>query len=149
MLSWFEAAVLGVVQGLTEFLPISSSAHLRVVAELAGWEDPGAAFTAVTQLGTESAVLVYFRHDIVRIVTMWTRSLWRPELRGEPDAPPQRLGGRGSGEPGGQEACAEGVPRPGGVDHPRRRRGHSLPFSVRVGVQSTPGAELVDDAGVV
>ena len=86
MLSWFEAAVLGVVQGLTEFLPISSSAHLRVVAELAGWEDPGAAFTAVTQLGTESAVLVYFRHDIVRIVTTWTRSLWRPELRGEPDA---------------------------------------------------------------
>ena len=81
MLSWFEAAVLGVVQGLTEFLPISSSAHLRVVAELAGWEDPGAAFTAVTQLGTETAVLVYFR-DIVRIVTMWARSLWRPELRG-------------------------------------------------------------------
>ena len=72
--------------GLTEFLPISSSAHLRVVAELAGWEDPGAAFTAVTQLGTETAVLVYFRHDIVRIVTMWARSLWRPELRGRPDA---------------------------------------------------------------
>ena len=57
-----------------------------MVAELAGWEDPGAAFTAVTQLGTETAVLVYFRHDIVRIVTMWARSLWRPELRGEPDA---------------------------------------------------------------
>ena len=86
LLSWFEAAVLGVVQGLTEFLPISSSAHLRVVAELAGWEDPGAAFTAVTQLGTETAVLIYFRRDIARIVSTWTRSLWRPELRGEPDA---------------------------------------------------------------
>ncbi len=86
MLSWFEAAVLGVVQGLTEFLPISSSAHIRVVSELAGWEDPGAAFTAVTQLGTESAVLIYFRRDIARIISTWTRSLWRPELRGEPDA---------------------------------------------------------------
>ena len=69
MLSWFEAAVLGVVQGLTEFLPISSSAHTRVVAELAGWEDPGAAFTAVTQLGTEAAVLLYFRRDIARIIS--------------------------------------------------------------------------------
>ena len=86
MLSWLEAAVLGVVQGLTEFLPISSSAHIRVVSELAGWEDPGAAFTAVTQLGTEAAVLIYFRRDILNILTMWTRSLWRPELRGEPDA---------------------------------------------------------------
>jgi len=86
LLSWFEAAVLGVVQGLTEFLPISSSAHIRVVSELAGWEDPGAAFTAVTQLGTEAAVLLYFRRDIVRIISTWTRSLWRPELRGDPDA---------------------------------------------------------------
>ena len=63
-MSWFTAVVLGLVQGLTEFLPISSSAHLRVVAALAGWPDPGAAFTAVTQLGTEAAVLVYFRRDI-------------------------------------------------------------------------------------
>lgn len=86
MLDWYQAAVLGVVQGLTEFLPISSSAHLRVVAELAGWEDPGAAFTAVTQLGTESAVLLYFRKDIVRIVTTWSKSLVKPELRGDPDA---------------------------------------------------------------
>ena len=86
MLSWFEAAVLGVVQGLTEFLPISSTAHLRVTAELAGWDDPGAAFTAVTQLGTESAVLLYFRHDIARIVSTWARSLVRPELRGDIDA---------------------------------------------------------------
>lgn len=86
MLSWFEAAVLGLVQGLTEFLPISSSAHLRVVSELLGWDDPGAAFTAVTQLGTETAVLLYFRKDIWRIVTTWTRSLVRPELRGDIDA---------------------------------------------------------------
>ena len=82
-LGWFEAIVLGIVQGLTEFLPISSSAHLRVVAALLGWPDPGAAFTAVTQLGTEAAVLVYFRHDIREIVTTWTRSLYRRELRGE------------------------------------------------------------------
>ena len=86
MLSWFEAAVLGLVQGLTEFLPISSSAHIRVVSELAGWDDPGAAFTAVTQLGTEAAVLLYFRHDIVRIVRTWSLSLVRPELRGDFDA---------------------------------------------------------------
>jgi len=56
--SWLQAVVLGLVQGLTEFLPISSTAHLRIVAELAGWADPGAAFTAVTQIGTETAVLM-------------------------------------------------------------------------------------------
>lgn len=66
-MSWFEAAVLGVIQGLTEFLPISSSAHQLILGRLAGWGDPGAAFTAVTQIGTESAVLVYFRHDLVRL----------------------------------------------------------------------------------
>jgi undecaprenyl-diphosphatase len=86
VLSWFEAVVLGLVQGLTEFLPISSSAHLRIVAELAGWEDPGAAFTAVTQLGTEAAVLLYFRRDIANILRTWSLSLFRPELRGELDA---------------------------------------------------------------
>ena len=86
MIDWVQAAVLGVVQGLTEFLPVSSSAHLRVVAELFGWDDPGAAFTAVTQLGTEAAVLVYFRRDIASILGTWTRSLWTPALRGEQDA---------------------------------------------------------------
>lgn len=86
-IGWFESLVLALVQGLTEFLPISSSAHLRVVSALAGWEDPGAAFTAVTQLGTETAVLVYFWRDITRIVRAWSLSLWaRPELRGDPDA---------------------------------------------------------------
>jgi hypothetical protein len=67
-MSLWEALVLGVVQGLTEFLPISSTAHLRVVPALAGWDDPGAPFTAVIQIGTLAAVLVYFRADIVRIV---------------------------------------------------------------------------------
>lgn len=88
-MTWLSAVVLGSVQGLTEFLPISSSAHLRVVAALAGWPDPGAAFTAVTQLGTEAAVLLYFRRDIVGIVRTWTRSLRDPDLRGHPQA---RLG---------------------------------------------------------
>jgi undecaprenyl-diphosphatase len=74
-MSWIEAVVLGIVQGLTEFLPISSSAHLRIVGELFGWEDPGAAFTAITQIGTEAAVLLYFRHDIARIVVAWLGSL--------------------------------------------------------------------------
>ena len=65
--SAFEAIVLGIVQGLTEFLPISSTAHLRIVPAFAGWEDPGAAFTAVVQLGTMAAVLLYFRHELWRI----------------------------------------------------------------------------------
>ena len=83
-MSWIEAVVLGVVQGLTEFLPISSSAHLRIVGEAFGWEDPGAAFTAITQIGTEVAVLLYFRRDIARIVTTWLRSLRDKGLRSNP-----------------------------------------------------------------
>ncbi len=85
-MGWFEAVVLGVVQGLTEFLPISSSAHLRLVGEAFGWDDPGAAFTAITQIGTEAAVLLYFRHDIGRIIGAWVSSLFRSERRGDPDA---------------------------------------------------------------
>jgi undecaprenyl-diphosphatase len=81
-----KAVVLGVIQGLTEFLPISSSAHLRIYPELFGWGDPGAAFTAVIQIGTELAVLIYFRKDIWRIATMWLRSLVKPEYRGHLDA---------------------------------------------------------------
>lgn len=72
-----QAAILGIVQGLTEFLPISSSAHLRIVPALVGWPDPGAAFTAVVQIGTLVAVLAYFRRDIVRIAFAWTRGLVR------------------------------------------------------------------------
>lgn len=85
-MSWFEAFILGLVQGLTEFLPISSSAHLRLAAAFAGWEDPGAAFTAVTQIGTEAAVLIFFRKDIGRIVTAWFRSLFSREARRDHDA---------------------------------------------------------------
>jgi undecaprenyl-diphosphatase len=87
-MGWLEAVVLGVVQGLTEFLPISSSAHLRIVGEIFGWDDPGAAFTAITQIGTEAAVLLYFRHDIARIVVAWVRSfgLRRSGERPDPDA---------------------------------------------------------------
>ncbi len=86
MISWFEAIVLGVIQGLTEFLPISSSAHLLIFSQLFGWDDPGAAFTAVTQIGTELAVIIYFRHEIWRILTTWIRSLFTPALRSTIDA---------------------------------------------------------------
>jgi undecaprenyl-diphosphatase len=82
----FQAIVLGIVQGLTEFLPISSTAHLRIVPAFAGWEDPGSAFTAVVQLGTMAAVLLYFREDLWRILTTWFRSLRQPELRATLDA---------------------------------------------------------------
>lgn len=85
---WGEAAVLGLLQGLTEFLPISSSAHLRIVGPLLpSGGDPGAAFTAITQIGTELAVLLYFRHDLVRIALAWLNSLkhlrgpWTPDAR--------------------------------------------------------------------
>jgi undecaprenyl-diphosphatase len=85
-MGWFEALILGVVQGLTEFLPVSSSAHILIVSQLFGWQDPGAAFTAVTQIGTELAVLLYFRKDLVRIISTWGRSLVNPSLRRNLDA---------------------------------------------------------------
>ncbi|MDQ0778772.1 undecaprenyl-diphosphatase [Streptomyces aurantiacus] len=85
-MSWFESLILGLVQGLTEFLPVSSSAHLRLTAAFAGWEDPGAAFTAITQIGTETAVLIYFRKDIARIVSAWFRSLTNKAMRQDHDA---------------------------------------------------------------
>jgi undecaprenyl-diphosphatase len=80
-----HAIVLGVVQGLTEFLPISSSAHQRIVPAFLGWEDPGAAFTAITQLGTEAAVLIFFRQELWSIATKWLRALRDPRLRSHPD----------------------------------------------------------------
>ena len=79
-MSLLESIVLGLVQGLTEFLPISSTAHLRIVPAFAGWDDPGAAFTAVTQLGTMTAVLLYFRADLLRIGRGWLRSLRERDL---------------------------------------------------------------------
>ena len=73
---WLDALILGLVQGLTEFLPISSSAHLRILGPLLpGGADPGAAFTAITQLGTELAVLIYFRKDVLNMLTAWCASL--------------------------------------------------------------------------
>ncbi|MFI5563679.1 undecaprenyl-diphosphate phosphatase [Amycolatopsis japonica] len=88
-MGWFEALVLGLVQGLTEFLPISSSAHLRITAALAGWDDPGAAFTAVTQIGTELAVILYFSSKIGKILRAWFFSIYKKDWRHDPDA---RLG---------------------------------------------------------
>ncbi|MGK0716445.1 undecaprenyl-diphosphate phosphatase [Leucobacter sp. W1153] len=82
----FEAILLGIIQGLTEFLPISSSAHLRIASELMGIGDAGAAFTAITQLGTEAAVVVFFWRDIVRMIGRWFRSLTGAVPRRDPDA---------------------------------------------------------------
>src|SRR5260370_7107493 len=74
-MSWLEAVVLGIVQGLTEFLPISSTAHLRIVPELLGWSDPGAAFSAVIQLGTVAAVIIYFAKDVGRLAVAFFQSI--------------------------------------------------------------------------
>jgi undecaprenyl-diphosphatase len=105
-MDWFEAAVLGVIQGLTEFLPISSSAHLRIYPEVFGWGDPGAAFTAVTQIGTETAVILYFAKDIGRIINAWFRSLFSRQSARSSHRSPSHDG------PGAAEAPA------------RRRAGH-------------------------
>lgn len=90
-MSLLEAIILGLIQGLTEFLPISSSAHLRIAGEiLPSATDPGATFTAITQIGTELAVLVYFWKDITRIIGAWFRSVTR---RGVPASDPDvRMG---------------------------------------------------------
>jgi len=76
----FEAIILGVIQGLTEFIPISSTAHLRILPALAGWQDPGAAFSAIIQIGTLAAVLIYFYRDIADITTAFIRGI----LSGKP-----------------------------------------------------------------
>lgn len=85
-----QAIVLGIVQGLTEFLPVSSTAHLRIVPAFFGWDDPGAAFTAVVQLGTMAAVLVYFRRELWAIAAAWVRSVLARERA--PQDPDARLG---------------------------------------------------------
>ncbi len=85
-MTWLQALVLGIVQGLTEFIPVSSTAHLRIIPALLGWPDPGAAFTAVIQLGTLAAALVYFAQDILRLTSGALRSLWQSEARHNPDA---------------------------------------------------------------
>lgn len=85
-MGWFEAVILGVVQGITEFLPISSTAHLLIISQLFGWSDPGAAYSAVVQIGTELAVIIYFRREIGAIVSAWFRSLYSPAARHDPNA---------------------------------------------------------------
>jgi len=87
--STLEAIILGLVQGLTEFLPVSSSGHLRIVPAVLGWDDPGAAFTAVIQLGTMAAVVIYFWKDLWSIAGAWLASLRDPSRRGDLEA---RLG---------------------------------------------------------
>ena len=86
-MGFINAIILGLVQGLTEFLPVSSSAHLRIVGELLGIKnDPGAAFTAIIQLGTEAAVIVYFAADLWRIISRWFLALFGRIPRNDPDA---------------------------------------------------------------
>lgn len=85
-MSFFQAALLGLVQGLTEFIPISSTAHLRIVPALLGWSDPGAAFSAVIQLGTLAAVFAYFWADILRLGRAALGSLVSPHWRAHGDA---------------------------------------------------------------
>ncbi|MFT3900184.1 MAG: undecaprenyl-diphosphate phosphatase [Gordonia sp. (in: high G+C Gram-positive bacteria)] len=81
-MTWLQLIVLSIVQGLTEFLPISSSGHIFIVSRLFWNADAGASFTAVTQLGTEAAVLVYFGRDIFRIIRAWFAGLRNPRARG-------------------------------------------------------------------
>lgn len=85
-MSILESIILGIVQGLTEFLPVSSSAHLRITSELLGIGDAGAAFTAITQIGTEAAVIVFFWRDIVRVISAWFGSLTGRVAKSDPDA---------------------------------------------------------------
>ncbi len=82
---WLEALILGLVQGLTEFLPISSSAHISIVGRLISGKDPGAAFTAITQIGTELAVILYFAKDIGRIISRWFAALFHWDRQDDPD----------------------------------------------------------------
>ncbi|MDN5774732.1 MAG: undecaprenyl-diphosphate phosphatase [Brevibacterium aurantiacum] len=90
MYDWLVAAVLGIVQALTEFLPISSSAHVRIVGEfMLPGQDPGAFFTAIIQIGTEAAVVVYFWRDIVSIISKWCKALVGKHDRKDPEV---RLG---------------------------------------------------------
>lgn len=78
-MNFFQAIFLGLVQALTEYLPVSSSAHIRIIGDLMLGSDPGTAFTAIIQIGTELAVILYFRHDIIRILGAWFGSLFGKE----------------------------------------------------------------------
>ena len=74
-MSWFEVVVLALVQGLTEFLPISSSAHLILPSQVLGWPDQGLAFDVAVHVGTLLAVIVYFRRDIYQLIVAWLRQV--------------------------------------------------------------------------
>ena len=90
---FFEAIFLGALQGLTEFLPISSSAHIRIAGALFGTaEDPGARFTAITQIGTELAVLIFFRNDIKQIISAWFRQITKRSSLSESEKSDARMG---------------------------------------------------------
>jgi undecaprenyl-diphosphatase len=84
-MSILQAIVLGLVQGLTEFIPVSSTAHLKIVPELLGWGDPGAAASAVIQFGTVIAAIIYFAHDIIRIAVGFFRGLFTRRMMQDPD----------------------------------------------------------------
>ncbi len=84
-MNWLQVIVLGLIQGITEFLPISSSGHLRIASEVFFGDDAGAAFTAVVQLGTEAAVLIYFARDIGHLVATWFRGFGSAQVRSTPD----------------------------------------------------------------
>jgi undecaprenyl-diphosphatase len=133
-MSLFEAIVLGIVQGLTEFLPISSTGHLRIVPAFVGWDDPGSAFTAVIQLGTTVAVLIYFREDLWRIARAWLGSLregpsgWRALLS-------SRAASAGVPAPGTGGPATAGVPAPGSAR------------AASAGPSASDRAEPVDDPG--
>ena len=84
-MSWLQVVVLSAVQGLTEFLPVSSSGHLRIFSTWFFGEDAGASFTAVVQLGTEAAVLVFFFKANVRTLVAWFRGIVYADRRDDPD----------------------------------------------------------------
>ena len=132
-MNFFESVFLGLLQGLTEFIPVSSSAHLRIAgAFMPTAIDPGATFTAITQLGTETAVLLYFRHDIARIARAWFAQFGRSKLRlttaGAGDSSAAAVGsGVGNGSGSGIASALPGTRagrRVAGVSTVRRDRHH-------------------------
>ena len=82
----FKAVVLGIIQGTTEFIPVSSTAHLRIIPALLGWKDIGAAYTAVMQIGTLIATLIYFREDIISLTSGFLHSLKKKDFNSNPDS---------------------------------------------------------------
>ncbi len=145
-----QAIVLGFVQGITEFLPVSSTGHLRIVPAFLGWEDPGAAFTAVTQLGTMAAILVYFRADIARIVVAWVRGLRDPEIRQTLDS---RLGWYVARRHDPDRHLRVRLPRPGrdgraqpAADRRRADRARARAAVRRARLDAQPRHRVADDA---